>query len=145
MQSPVDPPPSTGPLEEYGQDVFMAERIVNERVRKIRGHKVREFLIKWEGFDNGNNTWEPEKNIFNKKLIDSWRLESSKQKKSKRSLVPILQTDVLSNPVSATKKARTTSSLSKLESKSSGVFQIENLKMIELDDVTVLIIELILS
>ena len=46
-------------------DVYQAERILDEK--KIRG--VRYFLIKWQGWDTAHNTWEPQKNILDRRLI----------------------------------------------------------------------------
>jgi hypothetical protein len=56
---------------ENGQEYFRVERILNHRPRDVtvkKGSKHRpkktqrtyEFLIKWEGFDDDQNTWEPE-------------------------------------------------------------------------------------
>lgn len=62
----------------------------------------------------------------------------------KQSTEPVSQDDT-SDPISANKKAKTASSTSKPQSKLSGIFQVENLKMIKSHNVTVQIIELILS
>ena len=56
---------------ENGQEYFRVERILSHRVRHIttrRGTKhcskakqpLIEYLIKWEGLDDDQNTWEPE-------------------------------------------------------------------------------------
>lgn len=44
---------------DLGTDVFLVETILNKRVK--RG--VTEYLIKWLGYSNSENTWEPEGNI----------------------------------------------------------------------------------
>lgn len=44
---------------DLGTDVFVVETILNKRVK--RG--VTEYLIKWLGYNNSENTWEPEANI----------------------------------------------------------------------------------
>lgn len=47
-------------------DVYQAERILDTKTIKGR----RFFLIKWHGWDDSNNTWEPRKNILDTRLID---------------------------------------------------------------------------
>lgn len=49
-------------------NVYQAERILDHK--KIKGK--RHFLIKWSGWDSTNNTWEPEKNILDKRLIEHY-------------------------------------------------------------------------
>ena len=44
---------------DLGTDVFVVETILNKRVK--RGDT--EYLIKWLGYNNSENTWEPEANI----------------------------------------------------------------------------------
>ncbi len=41
----------------------------NQNIIEILKGK-RYFLIKWDGWNESNNTWEPEKNIIDTKLID---------------------------------------------------------------------------
>ena len=63
--SPTDAPlPDTDADESY--DV---ERIVDARMRKGQ----REYLIKWEGFGDRSNTWEPERNLSNNSVFLQWR------------------------------------------------------------------------
>lgn len=49
--------------------VFAAECIQKRRYRKGRV----EFLVKWKGWSVKHNTWEPEENILDKRLIDVFR------------------------------------------------------------------------
>ncbi|XP_055382579.1 polycomb group protein Pc-like [Condylostylus longicornis] len=46
--------------------VYAAERIILKRVRK---GKV-EYRVKWKGWNQRYNTWEPEENILDRRLID---------------------------------------------------------------------------
>ena len=51
--------------ESDDEDVYTAERIVKSRKRK----NIQEYLVKWEGYPDDQNTWEPEQNIHDKDLI----------------------------------------------------------------------------
>jgi hypothetical protein len=42
------------------RDVFLLDRIVERRRRAGRN----EFLVKWQGYTDEHNSWEPEENIF---------------------------------------------------------------------------------
>jgi Chromo (CHRromatin Organisation MOdifier) domain len=53
-------------------ETFIVERIVGKRRRKGR----TEYHIKWEGYESDKNTWEPETNIFDKRLIVSFEQQS---------------------------------------------------------------------
>jgi hypothetical protein len=44
--------------EETG--VYQAERILDERMVKVRGVALKQYLIKWKGFSLAESTWEPE-------------------------------------------------------------------------------------
>lgn len=46
--------------------VYAAERIIQKRVRK----GVVEYRVKWKGWNQRYNTWEPEVNILDRRLID---------------------------------------------------------------------------
>ncbi|XP_065173526.1 polycomb group protein Pc [Atheta coriaria] len=51
---------------ELGDRVYAAEKIIRKRVR--RG--VVEYYVKWQGWSPKYNTWEPEENILDSRLID---------------------------------------------------------------------------
>lgn len=75
-------------MESIGSDVYQAERILDHK--KIRGK--RHFLIKWFGWDKSNNTWEPERNIIDKQLIElyykSLKRKSHPQTSSAATITP---------------------------------------------------------
>ncbi|CAB3241977.1 unnamed protein product [Arctia plantaginis] len=53
---------------ELGDSVYAAERIMKKRIRK---NKV-EYYVKWKGWKPKHNTWEPEENILDPRLIESF-------------------------------------------------------------------------
>jgi len=49
------------PVEVEGEEEYIVEEILDSRLR----HNKLEFLVKWEGYTNENNLWEPEDNCKN--------------------------------------------------------------------------------
>lgn len=60
--------------------VYAAERIMKKRVRV---GKV-EYLVKWKGWSTRYNTWEPEENILDIRLIDMFERSNSTPKRIKK-------------------------------------------------------------
>ncbi|XP_070185224.1 chromobox protein homolog 8-like isoform X2 [Littorina saxatilis] len=64
-------------MDQYskmGERVFAAERILRKRIRKGKP----EYLVKWKGWSTKFNTWEPEENILDARLINQFRASSQK-------------------------------------------------------------------
>jgi len=49
------------PVEVEGEEEYVVEEILDSHLR----HNKLEFLVKWKGYTNENNSWEPEDNCRN--------------------------------------------------------------------------------
>ncbi len=72
-------PRKQSPAED---DIFTAEYIVAERLVTPKGRKngkngggrpLRQFYIKWHGYSDVHNTWEPEQNLLDPTILAEWR------------------------------------------------------------------------
>ena len=52
---------SQPPIDVEGEQEYVVEEILDSRLRRNK----LEFLIKWEGYTDENNSWEPEDNCRN--------------------------------------------------------------------------------
>ena len=57
----IPAPPGPIQLEEEDEPEYEVEDILDSRIR----WKKLEYLIKWVGYDAGNNSWEPAENLKN--------------------------------------------------------------------------------
>ena len=65
----VQPPPPLELADGADSDVYKVESLLDKRKR---GRRV-EYLVKWEGYGNEHNTWEPESNIRDSDLIAGYK------------------------------------------------------------------------
>lgn len=70
-------------MEITDDRVYAAERIMKKRVR---AGKV-EYLVKWKGWSTRHNTWEPEENILDIRLIDIFERGNSTPKRRKKPVI----------------------------------------------------------
>nr|XP_019950103.1 PREDICTED: chromobox protein homolog 2 [Paralichthys olivaceus] len=72
-------------LSAVGEQVFDAECILNKRLRKGK----LEFLVKWRGWSSKHNSWEPQENILDPRLLAAFKKKEQEKelllrKKGKR-------------------------------------------------------------
>ena len=64
--------------EQNNEEMYFPERIVKDRINKGK----KEYYVKWQGYDEAANTWEPQTNTSLKELIE----EYENQKKYKNGI-----------------------------------------------------------
>lgn len=74
-------------MEITDDRVYAAERIMKKRVR---AGKV-EYLVKWKGWSTRHNTWEPEENILDERLIDIFERSLRGSSTPKRKKKPVIE------------------------------------------------------
>lgn len=67
--------------EEDEEEEYVVEKIVNHRFTK-KGKL--EYFLKWKGFTNADNTWEPAENLNCPELVEVYESERDKGKKDKK-------------------------------------------------------------
>ena len=107
---------SKRPRNTEVEDVFSVEKIVD---KKVDGGRVF-YYLKWRGYDESDNTWEPEENLDCPDLIKEYERvnansESGVQSSQKSASPSATQSQSNGKPVSAKKKAKTTGKSSNLK------------------------------
>ena len=76
-------------MTDMGDQVFAAEELCKKRVK---GGRV-EYLVKWKGWSVKHNSWEPEENILDPRLISQYQkrvaLEAHYGKQEDRRSIPV--------------------------------------------------------
>ncbi|XP_028912548.1 chromobox protein homolog 2 [Ornithorhynchus anatinus] len=68
-------------LSSVGEQVFAAECILSKRLRKGK----LEYLVKWRGWSSKHNSWEPEENILDPRLLLAFqKKEHEKEAQSRK-------------------------------------------------------------
>lgn len=71
-------------LSSVGEQVFAAECILSKRLRKGK----LEYLVKWRGWSSKHNSWEPEENILDPRLLLAFqKKEHEKEVADRKSVV----------------------------------------------------------
>lgn len=78
---PTNSGSTSTPEEEGEEEEYVVEQILDHRVTK-KGKL--EYYLKWKGFSNADNTWEPAENLNCKDLVDAYESLRGKEKKDKK-------------------------------------------------------------
>lgn len=65
---------------EYGDDVYYVDKILDHRKNS---DDQWEYLVKWTGYPDSENTWEPAANITQKSLNEFWKKSNQMAKRGK--------------------------------------------------------------
>jgi hypothetical protein len=64
------PKPPKPKRQRRGAGVYTAERISAERVSPTDG--TLQYLVRWEGYGEADDTWEPADNLLDPQLLEDW-------------------------------------------------------------------------
>ncbi|RWS30902.1 uncharacterized protein B4U80_11597 [Leptotrombidium deliense] len=62
---------------DTNEELYEVENVVSKRVKK----GVTEYLLKWKGYSEKDNTWEPLDNIYDKQIIEDYETEQLEKQK----------------------------------------------------------------
>ena len=100
-------------IKKIKNDVFNVEKILRKRVVDGR----TEYLLKWEGFSEKENTWEPKENIFSQEMLEDFEEKWAREERHRKHYLKSLMTSTqMKSSSSSSKENRHSSSSSNVSS-----------------------------
>jgi len=69
--------------------MYIVEAIVGRQVKVSNGRRSVRYKVKWEGYPESDNSWEPKSNLIRasavKKMIEEYEAAHSVQRRGRRS------------------------------------------------------------
>jgi len=107
VEQPMSTDVAAAPEEEEGEE-FVVEKIISHRYTK-KGKL--EYFLKWKGFTDVDNTWEPAENLNCEDLIQNYETEKKKKEKKTPAKTSKVKVDGEEKGVKGKKRKSTTADL----------------------------------
>jgi len=88
--------------EGSGEEEYAVEKIISHRQTR----KGLEYFVKWEGFSDADNTWEPKDNLNCPDLVEAYTKECNRKDEAKKSEKSASAKQQKSNKVKEEKKVK---------------------------------------
>eukprot|EP00493_Phyllostaurus_siculus_P021362 UN21689 len=78
---------SCSPTQEDNDEVEQSSHYKVERILKERSNgSIKEFLVRWDGYDSTHDTWEPEEGVGHTSAYEDWVATKVQKAKTEKTI-----------------------------------------------------------